>query len=189
MLHTYTVVGSNYVTSVDIKEYIYCPVTVWIRSVLGFREPPSLNMVLGSSKPYRPEVFERAGIPKPWSFEVVLRNSSLGISGVVDLVGGSSRYEVAEVKAFRRKSYGHFTSQLMFCAYLTSTVLGPVARAHLILGDRVKTYPINDRVLREVERVVKRVREIKESERPPVAPYAGSERCGLCWYRRYCPRV
>lgn len=172
-----------------MKEYTYCPVIVWIRSVLGLREPPSLDMALGSSKPYKPELLERAGIPKPWSFEVKLRNSSLGISGVVDLVGGSGRYEVAEVKAFGRRSHGHFTYQLMFCAYLVSTVLGPVVRAHLILGDRVKTYPVSDRALREVERVIRRVREIKESERPPPTPYAGSRRCSLCWYRRYCPRV
>ncbi|MEM1622682.1 MAG: CRISPR-associated protein Cas4 [Sulfolobales archaeon] len=179
----------RYVTSVDIKDYTYCPTIIWIKSVLGVREPPSVDMVLGSSKPYRAEVFERIGIPKPWAFEVPLRCGSLGVSGVVDLVGGSRRYEVAEVKAFKRRNYSHFTYQLMFHAYLTSVVLGPVVRAHLVLGDRVKTYSITDRVLREVERVVKKVREIKDSDRPPTTPYAGSRRCVLCWYRRYCPSV
>lgn len=189
MLPTYAVAVYSYVTSGDVKDYTYCPTIVWIKSVLGVREPPSMDMVLGSSKPYRAEVFERARIPKPWAFEVPLRSRSLGISGIVDLVGGSGRYEVAEVKAFKRKSHTHFTSQLMFYVYLTSTVLGPVVRAHLVLGDRIKTYSVSDRALREVERIVKKVREIKESERPPATPYAGSRRCGLCWYRRYCPRV
>ncbi|MEM1962586.1 MAG: CRISPR-associated protein Cas4 [Sulfolobales archaeon] len=188
MLPTYAV-GYSYVTSGDVKDYTYCPTIVWIKSALGVREPPSVDMVLGSSKPYRSEVFERIGIPKPWAFEVLLRCKHLGISGVVDLVGGSRRYEVAEVKAFKRRNYSHFTSQLMFYAYLTSVVLGPVVRAHLVLGDRVKTYSITDRVLQEVERVVKRVREIKNSDRPPTTPYAGSKRCVLCWYRRYCPSV
>lgn len=181
--------GCSYVTSGDVKDYAYCPVIVWVKSVLGVREPLSADMVLGTSKPYRADVFERAGIPRPWTFEVPLRSRSLGVAGVVDLVGGSGRYEVAEIKAFRRRSHAHFTSQLMFYAYLTSVVLGPVARAHLVLGDRVKTYSVTDRALREVEGVVERVREIKESERPPATPYAGSGRCGLCWYRRYCPRV
>jgi CRISPR/Cas system-associated exonuclease Cas4 (RecB family) len=77
----------------------------------------------------------------------------------------------------------------MFYAYLTTLCLGPVVRAHLVLGGRAYTYPVTDRVLRDVSRLVDRVLEVVGSERPPPTPYVGSLRCSRCWYRRFCPRV
>lgn len=177
----------RYVTSWDVKEYVYCPVIVWIKHVLNVEEPPDFNMIFGSSKVYRQDILERVGLPKPWSFEVSLRNSSRGIAGVVDVIGGCSRYEVVELKAFRRWSYSHFRIQLMFYAYLVSTTVGPVTRAHLVLEDRVRTYSVNNHAIRDVEWVIERVREIRDSEKPPQV--LQSRKCRLCWYRRYCPSV
>ncbi|MCS7099435.1 MAG: CRISPR-associated protein Cas4 [Sulfolobales archaeon] len=175
----------NYVTSADVKEYVYCPAIVWIRHVLNVEEPQDFNMAFGRSKSYRLDVLERVGVRKPWSFEVFLRNPSKGIAGVVDVVGGSGRFEVVELKAFRRRSFSHFKSQLMFHAYLVSTTMGPVTRAYLVLDDRVRAYVVNETATRDVERIIEGVRRVRESERPPRA--SRSWKCRLCWYRRYCP--
>jgi CRISPR-associated exonuclease Cas4 len=179
----------GYVTAWDVKQYTYCPTIVWIRHYLEVGEPADTNMELGRSREYSERVLQSLGIPRPWRFEVWLREPRRGLAGVVDLVGGSGRFEVAEVKAFGRRGFEHFRLQLMFYAYLTTLCLGPVVRAHLVLGGRAYTYPVTDRVLRDVSRLVDRVLEVVSSERPPPTPYAGSPRCSRCWYRRFCPRV
>jgi CRISPR/Cas system-associated exonuclease Cas4 (RecB family) len=137
-------------------------------------EPADTNMELGKSREYSRDTLEALGLPKPWYFEVWLRDRKRGIAGVVDIVAGSGRFEVVEMKAYRRRSFNHFRLQLMFYAYLATHCLGPVVRAHLVLGDSVRTYPVTEGSLREVSRAVGRVVEVAGSERPPPSPYAGS---------------
>lgn len=177
----------SYVTAWDVKQYTYCPAIVWIRHHLEVEEPAGTSMELGRSREYDEEVLKALRIPRPWYFEVRLRDPRRGVAGVVDLVGGSGKLEVAEVKAFKRRGFEHFRLQLMFYAYLATLCLGPVVRAHLVLGSRAYTYPVTDRALREVSDVVNRVLDVVSSERPPPTPYARSSRCSRCWYRRFCP--
>jgi len=150
-------------------------------------EPPDINMELGRPEGPKEEVLVRLGIPKPWRYEVYLRNTDLMIVGVVDLVGGAKKFEIVEFKLFNRRKYGHFTSQLLFYAYLVNKSLGPVYRAHIVLGKNTVTYYVTGEVLQHIERLIRKVREVKINDDPPRGVRADPHKCGLCWYRRYCP--
>ncbi len=178
---------SEYVTSWDVKQYIYCPTIVWIKSVVGVEEPADINMELGKSREYGRTALNSLSLPRPLRFEVWVRNPSAGLAGVVDVLAGDGRFEVAEVKAYERRGFEHFRLQLMFYSYLVTVSLGPVTKAHLVLGRSYRTYPITERSLTEVSRLVRKVRQVRDLERPPPSPYARSSRCLRCWYRRYCP--
>lgn len=176
-----------YVSAWDVKQYVYCPLIPWIKEWVGVTEPPDINMELGKPKGPREEVLEELKVPKPWRYEVRLRNACLGISGVVDVVGGDRKFEVVEFKLFSRRRYDHFTSQLLFYAYLVSRTLGPVRRAHILIGGKTLTYFISEEVLASVKRLVERVRKVKTCEEPPFSTRVDPRKCSLCWYRRYCP--
>ena len=90
-----------------------------------------------------------------------------------------------EVKAFKRRRYGHFREQLMAYALLSERCLGPTGRAVLVLGKRVRTWFVDRLVLEEAERLAERVRLVVESEKPPLVQF--SRKCWSCWYRRFCP--
>jgi len=177
-----------YVSAWDVKQYVYCPLIPWIKEHVGVVEPPDINMELGKPEGPKEDVLIRLGVPKPWRYDVYLRNTDLMIVGVVDLVGGVKKLEVVEFKLFNRRRYSHFTSQLLFYAYLVSKSLGPVHKAHIVLGKNTITYYVTEETLRHVERLVERVREVKTGDDPPRGVRQDPHKCGLCWYRRYCPR-
>lgn len=177
-----------YVSAWDVKQYVYCPLIPWIKEHVNVAEPPDLNMVLGKINEPKEEILRRLGVPEPWRYEVYLRNTELMIVGVVDLVGGDKRLEVVEYKSFNRRRYGHFTSQLLFYAYLVSKSLGPVHRAHIVLGKNAITYHVTEETLQHVEKLVRKVREVKTRDDPPRGVRPDLHKCGLCWYRRYCPK-
>lgn len=162
---------------------------MWIKNVVGIEEPADVNMELGKSREYSRTALKFLNLPKPLRFEVWIRNPNVGIAGVVDVLAGDGRFEVAEVKAYERRYFEHFRLQLMFYSYLVTVSLGPVTRAYLVLGRSYRVYPITDRSLAEVSNLVRKVRQVRDLERPPPSPYAGSYKCSMCWYRRYCPWV
>ena len=178
---------TEYVSAWDVKQYVYCPMIPWIKENIEVMEPPDINMLLGRPEGPKEETLEKLKIPKPWRYEVYLRNPSLKISGVVDVIGGVEKFEVVEFKTFGRLRHDHFTAQLLFYAYLVNTTLGPVLRAHMLLGRKVLTYCVTDEVLNQVGRLIKKVREVKTSVEPPVGRRVDPRKCSLCWYRRYCP--
>ena len=177
-----------FVTGWDVKEFSYCPVIPWVRANYGVVEPPTYSMGLGRDvgRGVREGVARRLNLPRPWRFEVFVEVRGEGLSGVVDVLAGRSWFAVVEVKAFRRSSgFEHFRDQLFFYSYIVSRVFGPVREAYLVLGGRVFRYLIDERVVGRVRELVRRVREVKGSPRPPT-PRPGF-RCSFCWYRRYCP--
>ncbi|MEM1831006.1 MAG: CRISPR-associated protein Cas4 [Desulfurococcaceae archaeon] len=184
-----TAQSPDYVTAWDVKQFTYCPIIPWIKENIGVVEPPDINMMLGKPEGPKEEILEELNVPKPWRYEIHLKNQLLRISGVVDVVGGVKRFEVVEFKLFTRRRYDHFTTQLLFYAYLVSKTLGPVARAHMLLGRKTITYQVSDDVLKQVEKLVRKVREAKTSEDPPVGRRLDPRKCSLCWYRRYCPNT
>lgn len=177
----------GYITSWDVKQYEYCPTIPWIRANHLVEEPATPSMTMGRlSLEEKEAVARELGLPRPVRFEVPVASRRLGAAGVVDVVAGSRRLTVVEVKRFYRRSYRHFETQLKFYAYLVSYEIAPVHRAVLKLGDRVVEYAVEAEDLRRVEELVGRVRGVVESPSPPPAN-TDPARCSMCWYRRYCP--
>ena len=88
------------VTGWDIRQYSFCPVIPWLRSNYGIEEPATYSMELGKdvSKEDMESLANELRLPKPWLFEVLIENYELGITGKVDLLGGSKWFVVVEVK-------------------------------------------------------------------------------------------
>lgn len=177
---------SDVVTPWDVKQYAYCPLIPWIARVYGVREPETLGMRLGAEeRRSRLARLEGLGLEPPVRLDVQLYCPRLRMAGVADAVAGSRRLAVVEVKAFRRRTFGHFRAQLMAYALLCERCLGPTRAAILLLGDLVKRWDVTAEALLEAERLAARVRGALESERPP--PAQPSAKCSACWYRRLCP--
>ena len=183
------VIGSDYITSFDLKEFAYCPVIPWLRSNYLIAEPVSKSMELGKLDIGEKELIAKdLELPKPIRFEVFIVSKRLRIAGVVDIVAGEKRLVVVEIKKFPRRNYGHFEVQLKFYTYLVTKELGPVTTAILKLGDKAIKYRIEVDDIKRIEELIKKVREVKESPIPPVVnPEVG--KCINCWYRRYCIRA
>lgn len=178
----------TWVTAWDVKQYVYCPTIVWIRANYGVTEPSTPSMELGAMEAQarrKEDIARMLNLPKPWRFEVRVKDPATGASGVIDIVAGNRRLHVVEVKAYRRTEIEHFIAQTLFYAYLTNKALGPAARAYLVMGNTVKKFTVTENVLRTVERIINAVKKVKSSERPPNV--GGGRKCITCWYRRYCP--
>lgn len=176
------------VTGWDIRQYSFCPVIPWLRSNYGIEEPATYSMELGKdvSKEGMESLANELRLPKPWLFEVLIENYELGITGKVDLLGGSKWFVVVEVKRFKRVSnFNHFLNQLLFYSYLVNTTVGPVRYSYLVLGDEVRKYLVGDYEFSIIRKLIRKVRSIKLSEKPPSA-LRDSRKCLGCWYRRYC---
>ncbi|ADL18413.1 CRISPR-associated protein Cas4 [Acidilobus saccharovorans 345-15] len=174
------------VTGTAVKDYSYCPALPWLKVRLGLREPETWGMRAGRSL-RASDVAYKLGLERPWLEEVPLRDRGLGAAGVVDLVSGSGRLRVLEVKAFRAagERLRPFANQLKFYALLANRLLGRVREAYLYHGGDLLALEVDGHVLREAEELVARVRDVLESEEPPRA--YRSERCSSCWFRRVCP--
>ncbi len=152
-------------------------------------EPMTISMDVGRLDINEKEVVaNELGLPKPVRYEVYLISRRLGIAGIVDIVAGSKRLVVVEVKKFRRRWFKHFEVQLKFYAYLVTKELAPVTTAILKLNNYVVKYRVEFEDLKIIEELVNRVREVKESPKPPTVN-PDINKCGICWYRRYCIRA
>jgi len=175
-----------YVTGWDVRQFTYCPVIPWLRANYGVEEPPTFSMALGLDvgRDVKELIARKLNLPKPWRFEVRVDDHREGLSGTVDILAGSRWFAVVEVKAFKRRRFEHFTSQLFFYVYLVNKALGPVRESYLVLGDEVVSYVVDEYVLKKASELVRKVREVKASAKPP-NPRRGTH-CSYCWYRRYC---
>jgi len=172
-----------------VKEYAWCPLIPWLIYNTGFEPPetPSMERGVEESKAMSlEEAAERASLPQPRRFNVYVESRRLGVKGFIDVVAGSRRLVVAEVKAFRSKRWGHFRAQLMVYAALANSALGPVAEAVLVMGGDVKRFPVTDRDLAEARRLIDETRRVLASPEPPRVTQPEAK-CFYCRYRKMCP--
>lgn len=180
---------TNFIHVTDVKQYSYCPAIPWIYSHVASYEPPTPSMekgVIGADE--KEEIARQLGLPKPWRIEVHLRSRELGLSGSVDIVAGSRKLVVVEVKRLKRRirASRHFRVQLMVYALLANQTLGPVREAILYLGGEIHRYDVTQRDLQEARRLVESTRRAMDSEDPPT-PSQPPSKCSYCWFRRFCP--
>lgn len=184
---------SGYVSVAELKEYEYCPAIPWIHRYIGLRTQPTPSMDSARERAdaeYKERVAEELGLPKPYRIEYPVASHRLGLSGVVDVLAGDTRYYILEVKAYRRPRHrlGHFKAQLLAYALIVSTELGPVREAILYNGGEVLRLPVTRESLSRVRRILAGLRRILESEEPP-QPNQPRQKCLYCWYRRICPSL
>ncbi|RLF05135.1 MAG: CRISPR-associated protein Cas4 [Thermoprotei archaeon] len=169
-----------------MKQYAYCPMIPWIAWNYGVREPETYSMKLGKGeRESRLKRLRKLKLEPPIRLDVEMYSPRLRMAGVADAVAGSRRLTVAEVKLFKRRKYRHFKAQLMAYALLSEECLGPTYRAILVLGFRVRAWDVDRLMMEETERIVTKVRETVESEKPPIVQHG--EKCSACWYHRLCP--
>ncbi|HDD26876.1 MAG TPA: CRISPR-associated protein Cas4 [Acidilobales archaeon] len=177
----------DYVTAIDVKEYTYCPVIPWVMSNFMVTEPVSRSMEFGVvDVNYKVKVADELRLPKPRSYEVSVVSKSLRAAGRVDVIAGSRRVCIAEIKRYMRRRFKHFETQLKFYAYLVTKELRPVEKAYLVMGSKVIKYRVEYEDLKHIEKLIKEVREVKQSPTPPKHNPIPNQ-CANCWYRKYCP--
>ncbi|MCX8181381.1 MAG: CRISPR-associated protein Cas4 [Thermofilaceae archaeon] len=177
---------SEVLTPWDVKEYVYCPLIPWIARVYGVREPETYSMKLGAEERARRKVeLDSLGLEPPIKFDVEMYSSTLKMAGVADAVAGSKRYTIVEVKAFKRRRYSHFKAQLMAYALLCEECVGPARKAVLVIEGRPLFWDVDYNVLDETRRIILKLREALEREKPPLTQ--PTPKCLGCWYRRLCP--
>lgn len=173
-----------------IKQMEYCPAIPWILAKTGWAEPPTDSMKIAKEEAnayYKEEIAEKLGLQKPWRIEACLRDRETGLGGCIDIIAGSKRVTVVEVKLYRRRWRGHIRVQLIAYAYLANKLIAPVERAILVEeGDVVMDIPIAREHLEAIEKKIERLRRIIEEENPPAAN-PSERQCYACQYRRVCP--
>ena len=176
-----------YITPTDVKDYHYCKAIPWLRARTGLHEPPTPSMEAGVvDYSYKERVASQLGLPKPYRLEVRVVDKGLGVSGVIDVVAGSGRLRVVEVKAGVRRVGRHHTAQLKVYALLAQRNLGPVEEAILYTSRAVQRLRVTPRLLEEAARSVEATRRAVGSEDPPVVSQPAAK-CRYCWYNRLCP--
>ncbi len=179
----------EYVTAIDVKEYTYCPMIPWIMYNFDVTIPPTISMKYSSIDVEEKEaIAKKLKLPKPWIFEGKFINRKYKAMGIVDIVAGDKRVIVVEVKKNYRKFYDHFKVQLMFYAWLVNSTYKPVHKAVLVLGKKAIEYEVTDRDLEKIRRIIRKIREIRSKEKPPIINQI-PQKCNNCWYRRYCPNT
>ena len=180
----------EYITPWDVKQYVYCPMIPWIIHHVGISEPVTESMEGGGKVDveYKEEVARKLRLPRPWRFELELVDHELGVRGKVDIVAGSKRLVVVEVKRYYRRSIEHFQAQLIVYALMVNKLVGPVWKTILVYGDKVRELPVDDKVLEEARRLVEKTWNTLLGDRPPTVNQVAGK-CATCWYRRYCPRA
>jgi CRISPR-associated exonuclease Cas4 len=180
--------SSDYVTPLDVKQYVYCPVIPWLIRNLGVREVETFSMAEARKlRALKLQSVQRLGLEPPVRVEVPMRSPELRLRGVADIVSGSRRLVVVEVKAYPRRGYEHFKWQLLTYALLAERCLGPTKAAILVLGERARAWDVTLEALKAAEALVQKTIRAVESEKPPEAK--PSAKCASCWYRRYCPHT
>ena len=166
----------------DVRQWSWCPVIPWLAEIYGVAEPPTYSMSQGRGVDLE-QVAKALGLEEPIRYEVMVRHPTLPARGVIDILAGSGPYTVAEVKAFRRRDYQHFLTQLRYYAWLVNDAVGPVREAYLIMGKWVMRYLVDKEFLERGREAAEAVLRIKDSPDPPLGR---RDRCSICWYRRYC---
>jgi CRISPR-associated exonuclease Cas4 len=178
--------SSDYITPLDIKQYVYCPMIPWLIHNFHVREPETYSMENARQiRALRLQSIQNLVLEPPVRVEFPMRSPELRLRGTADIVSGSKQVTVVEVKAYKRHEYNHFKWQLFAYTLLSEKTVGPTKKAILVLGEKTHTYEVTLETLDATRRLVDKTLKVVESEKPPQT--SPSAKCSSCWYKRYCP--
>jgi len=193
------------VTGQDIKDYYFCPYTIYVRYVLGFVEHPTDYMLYGSELEKERHISHIRALYKPARvlYSPLLEDVVLGLIGRPDylLVLEGDQYVPVEVKwAEPRKTRSgrlqpqyHHVMQLAFYAFLVerSMCRDCIVRFGLIYylrpQGKVLKVPMKPYLKKAVLKAVDDIRSIVEGKVEPSVGPSSRSKCRGCSYRSYCP--
>ncbi len=178
------------VTASDLKDYLYCPRTIYWRYVLRIAEPRTGLMIRG--KRLQDKAITRAlELASLKGYRAIrrlpLRSRSLGMRGVLDALLVGEDLKPLEVKlGLRREAY---KVQLTAYAMMVEEKFGEdVKEGFIFYPSGLERVLFTERLRRRVMDVSREVRRIVLSESLP-DPTVRSRRCGSCEYYPFCRRI
>lgn len=173
-----------------LKQMEYCPAIPWLITKTGWLEPPTNSMKIAREEAdanYKEEIAEKLGLPKPWRIEACLKDPETGLAGCIDLIAGSKRLTIAEIKLYRRPRKNHIRTQLLAYAYLANKAIAPVERAILVENSEIALdIPITREHLDSIRKKLEKLKTIIDLEEPPTTN-PSDRQCISCQYRKICP--
>jgi len=158
-----------------VKQYLYCPVIVWITSKLGVVEPVTDSMRLG-----------REATKPPEGRGQVYVSTHRGAAVLDELVEEGKFRVIIERKAYRSHNASRYTAQAVTAYLIVSERIPGIRRARITVENRVLELELSEDLVRDVENIVKLVEEVVKSDKPP-STKPNPKKCTSCWYRKYCP--
>lgn len=176
-----------------VKEMMWCEAIPWIVYNYGIEPPYTPSMERGIEVQRNldlEKIAEKLGLPKPVKTSIYVEDKGLGLHGVIDIVAGSRRLCIAEVKAFKRRiRYSkHFIIQLKTYAVIAYRALGPIEKAYLYMDGIIHRVVVREQTFIEVKHIVEKLWRITLSPEPPQVMRI-PEKCSYCRYRRFCSVV
>ena len=174
-----------------VKEFVWCAAIPWIIHNYGIEPPltPSMKQGIDFQKSLsRNNVVEELGLEPPIEYQVYVEDRELGICGVIDILAGSKRKKIVEVKAFRRniRKCEHFKMQLYTYALIAYRKRMPVEKAILLLEKNKYEFTITKEKLDQAKKTVEKLWKTIQSPEPPKIQQ-DEKKCEYCRYKRICP--
>ncbi|MEZ0289866.1 MAG: Dna2/Cas4 domain-containing protein, partial [Sulfolobales archaeon] len=153
-----------------VKQYIYCPVIVWLNIWLGVFETPSDSMIIG-------------GESRDTSREVRVSNEKG--SAVADEIRVERDHKILiERKSFKSKSVMRYIAQAITTYTISREKHEKIREFILEISGDSRRILITEDMLETYSVFIERVREIMRNERIPRPD--NQKKCEKCWYKRYC---
>jgi len=200
------VVGEDYITGTDIKNWVYCPLIVYYRKVV--KAPIKISSQQLEGRKFHEEelkrIKRRAGVAiretklrireKIFNMEIVLEDEKL--YGTIDLVVVTEDKEVipVEVKNMQSdkgKSWPDHKYQITYYAILLEkTMRQMVKRGYIYYAPENKLVEIviTNHEKEYVKKIIKEIREMIENEKCPRRKVNPKKCTGGCGYKWICAR-
>lgn len=190
-MKSYSTLLDDTITATMVKQYVYCPIIPWLQYYFNYDPPITPSMERGkeiTTPEFKEEVAKRLGLPRPYRLEQPVYYKPLKLRGVVDVIAGTSKLTILEVKSYRRKRkwINHFLAQLITYAYIVEKTMGPVHKAILYHGgDIIEIRPtLGD--YERIKQIINKIRKTLKREEPPQTQQPPSK-CNYCEYNKLCP--
>ena len=173
-----------FVSSEEIRQFLYCKRIIYFRRILRIRFKPTVKMEIGSEKHEKIRIKGRKN--------VYLCDDDLGLCAIIDVLkvddDGAAIIEVKTGNLFGRKISYHHKMQVVAQAYLVEKVLGINVKEALIYDSRNKRYykiEISEKDYNELLGIMKEIKEIIAKEIIP-DPSSNKNKCIDCEFRKLC---
>lgn len=195
-----------YVTSTDVKNYIYCPRVVYFKRVMGLEPMLGAQQMRSLERHSRVEALDRRRVGAVFYskelrraeklFDVAVTSHRLKASSRIDCVvkvrGRLIPVEYKFTRSRRGEAYPDHKYQLAFHALLLEELSGkPVILGYIYYVDEglVIRVKITEEMKRYVKKLIKAIRSMVHNERLPRVKTNPRKCTGGCGYGYLCQRV
>ncbi|NPA69646.1 MAG: CRISPR-associated protein Cas4, partial [Crenarchaeota archaeon] len=185
------------ITSVDIKEFVYCPRIIYFTRILGLRMPITERMMYGieiqdelkKTEERRKTIFKKVKVDGYKIFNKVFKCPEYGLVASVDyFIDKRGIIIPVELKAYDSDNlYKSHEYQVLFQALTIELSTGNVVRecyVYYIESDKIFKIVVNDSKRIELIKLILKIRDLISSENIPEP--SRSVRCRCCQFRNIC---